>query len=264
MAEPAGARPRYVTPEALLQLRFGSAPRPEWDVAIICFRGAGGSEAVVKSLGARPVAGKALYGIEPSRDRPLVHEASLGRHRLVVVSECIWGAPQAAILVEELAALGARAVLGFGVAGALVAELPKGTQIVATAAAATDGTSPAYTAALEVAADVDLATALGAAAARIGVPLAPVTVATVDALYRETPADVRRWLGRGAGAVNMETAPLYAAAAACGVRSLWLGHISDALLDRGAWDSWQRPAVFTDVTVALLAALLGDLADRSL
>ena len=28
---------------------------------------------------------------------------------------------------------------------------------------------------------------------------------------------------------NMETAPLYAAAAVCTVRSLWLGHISDTL-----------------------------------
>jgi purine-nucleoside phosphorylase len=62
----------------------------------------------------------------------------------------------------------------------------------------------------------------------------------------------------------METAPLYAAAAACGVRSLWLGHVSDSLLDDGAWDSWHRPAACTDVTVELLVAFLGDLAGRRL
>lgn len=246
-----------------MRLRFGGAPRPQWDVAVICFRGPAGSQAVVKRLGARPVAGKALYGIEPSRERPLVHEASAGDHRVVVVSECIWGAPQAAILVEELAGLGARVVLGFGVAGGLVPELPKGTQIVAPAASVTDGTSRAYTSATEVTADPELAAALAAAAARLAVPVVPVTVATVDALFRETPADVRRWLGIGARAVNMETAPLYAAAAACGVRSLWLGHVSDSLLDDGAWESWQRPAVFTDVTVELLAGLLAGLAGRS-
>jgi purine-nucleoside phosphorylase len=55
----------------------------------------------------------------------------------------------------------------------------------------------------------------------------------------------------------METAPLYAAAAACGVRSLWLGHVSDTLsLTTHAWDSWQRPPEMTEVSVALTAGLL--------
>lgn len=74
---------------------------------------------------------------------------------------------------------------------------------------------------------------------------------------------MRAWLGRGARAVNMETAPLYAAAAVCAVRSLWLGHISDSLsLDGRTWDSWQRPVAMTDVTVALMAGLLEQLATR--
>jgi uridine phosphorylase len=33
--------------------------------------------------------------------------------------------------LEELAALGVRTIVGFGVAGSLVDDLPKGTQIVA-------------------------------------------------------------------------------------------------------------------------------------
>src|SRR6266567_1916572 len=101
------------------------------------------------------------------------------------------------------------------------------------------------------------AAALGAVAVARGTDLVPVKVATVDALYRETPADVRGWLRRGARAINMETAPLYAAAAVCEVRSLWLGHISDTLsLDGQEWESWQRPAAMTDVTVSLMAGLL--------
>jgi len=43
----------------------------------------------------------------------------------------------------------------------------------------------------------------------------------------------------------------------CEVRSLWLGHISDTLsLDSQEWESWQRPAAMTDVTVSLMAGLL--------
>jgi len=173
------------------------------------------------------------------------------------VSRCLWGGPQTAILVEELAALGVRIVIGYGVAGSLVADLPKGTQIVAASGVVTDGTSRAYTHLDEVAADSALMAELETAAAGLGIEVRLARVATVDALYRETPDDVRGWLARGAHAINMETAPLYAAAAACEMRSVWLGHISDSLsLDSEAWESWQRPATMTDVTVALTAGLL--------
>ena len=249
--------PRYITPDALLGLRFGAGPRPTWDTAILCFRGDTGGEALVRKLNARPVGTKVLYGLEESRERPFVHEAALGGLRIVLVGRCLWGAPQTAILVEELAGLGIRTILGFGVAGSLVSELGKGTQIVAARGLVTDGTSRAYTSAADVGPDAGLAATLATTATALGVAMTPVTVATVDALYRETPAAVRRWLALGAEAINMETAPLYAASAVCGVRSLWLGHVSDTLsLETHAWESWQRPIAMTDVTVALTVGLL--------
>jgi uridine phosphorylase len=264
MSDSAGQPSRYITPEALMKLRFGDGPRPRWDIGILCFRGPGGGEALVKRLGARPVLEKSFYGIEPSPDHSHVHEVTLGGRRIVVVSHLLWGAPQAAILTEELAALGAQVIVGYGVAGSLVADLPKGTQIFAATGVVTDGTSPSYTTEGEVAADAGLVTALTTAAAALGIDVSPVVVATVDALFRETPDDVRRWLARGARAINMETAPLYAAATACAVKSLWLGHISDTLaLDSHQWDSWLRPAEMTDVTVALVAALLEELSARA-
>ena len=64
----------------------------------------------------------------------------------------------------------------------------------------------------------------------------PVAVATVDAVYRETPALVAAWRALGTQVVNMESAPFYAAASACGVRALWLGQVSDMLLD--TWHDW--------------------------
>ena len=76
-----------------------------------------------------------------------------------------------------------------------------------------------------------------------------------------TPDDVRRWLDVGAQAINMETAPLYAAAAACHVRRVWVGHVSDTLsLVSRRWDSWIRPDGMTDLTVALTVGLLETLA----
>jgi uridine phosphorylase len=71
-----------------------------------------------------------LYGLEHSIDIPQVYEATIDRHRVGVVSRCIWGGPQAAILVEELAELGVKYMIGYGAAGGIVPDLPQGTQIV--------------------------------------------------------------------------------------------------------------------------------------
>ena len=121
----------------------------------------------------------------------------------------------------------------------------------------TDGTSRAYTSANEAVADAGLAAALVATATRVGIAVVPVKIATVDALFCETPADVHRWVALGAQAINMETTPLYAAASMCGLRAVWLGHISDTLsLTTATWDSWQRPAAMTEETVALTIGFL--------
>ena len=251
---------RYITPEALLRMRFDEPPWPSWDVAVLCFRGDAGGGALVDKLGARPVGGKTLYGLEETAERPFSYQVTLGGQRVLIVQRCLWGGPQAAILVEELACLGVRVIIGFGVAGSLVERLPKGTQIVGTRAAVIDGTTRAYTAATAVEPAAGLLAATLATAERHAIPLAPVCLAGVDALYRETPDDVRRWRSLDIDAINMETPTLYASAATCGVRSVWLGHVSDTLwLTSQAWDSWQRPAAFTDVTVALTVGLLESL-----
>src|SRR5882672_10657873 len=227
-------------------MRFGERPWPSWDIAVLCFRGEGGGGALVQKLGARRVGARTLYALEETAERPFVYETALGDRRILVVQRCLWGGPQAAILVEELACLGVRVIVGFGVAGSLVETLPKGTQVVGARAVVIDGTTRAYTAADAVDPDPGLLAAVRALAERQG-----------DALYRETPDDVRRWLDLGVEAINMETPTLYAAAAACGVRSVWLGHVSDTLwLSTQQWDSWQRPAALTDVTVALTVGLL--------
>lgn len=64
-----------------------------------------------------------------------------------------------------------------------------------------------------------------------------VTCATVDAAYRETPELIQSFRGQGAQVINLETSALYAAAQSCGVRSVWIGYVSD-LLVAGEWDDW--------------------------
>src|SRR6185295_16018533 len=126
-------------------MRFGEPPWPGWDVAVLCFRGDAGGGALVDKLGARPVGGKTLYGLEETAERPFSYQVTLGGQRVLLVQRCLWGGPQTAILVEELACLGVRVIVGFGVAGSLVETLPKGTQIVGAHGIVLDGTARAYT-----------------------------------------------------------------------------------------------------------------------
>jgi purine-nucleoside phosphorylase len=63
----------------------------------------------------------------------------------------------------------------------------------------------------------------------------------------------------GAQAINMETTPLYAASNSCGVKSLWLGFISDCLFG-DSWDSWHdRPISTTEQIAETTAALVESL-----
>jgi uridine phosphorylase len=94
------------------------------------------------------------------------------------------GGPSAAIVLEELAALGARRVVRVGTCGALREDLRFGDVVVAREALAGDGTSRALGAGATVGADPGLTAALEGAAgdsARVG------AVLTTDLFYEHGP-----------------------------------------------------------------------------
>jgi uridine phosphorylase len=250
---------RYIDPETTLRGRVEDVGQVGWDAAVICFRNLEGSQTVVSRLGALPVRHKWLWGMEPSEDSPPVFECKVGALTVGVLSRCNWGGPRAAILVEELAELGVPAVVGVGAAGGLVAEFPRGTQAVASRALVTDGTSPHYTTEDSASPDSGLLNLARAVATRAGVLTRDGCVATVDAVYRETPELIGGYRARGAQSVNMETTPFYAAAAKCGIRALWLGHVSDSLSE-DAWEPWDDLEDMTAVTAAWAAGVLASLA----
>jgi uridine phosphorylase len=219
---------RFITPAVLFPSRFPElAHRPKWDAAVICFRDPGGSRLLVEALGGVPWGRKVFWGIEETPDHPRVFVAQVAGRTVGIVTHCIWGTAQASILVEELAELGVPIVIGYGAAGSFDSALPQGTQLVACSAPATDGASKQYGNG-PFSPDPELLALVRNAE--------PAVVATVDAVYRETPELVAEWRAIGAQVVNMESAPFYAAAQACGVRALWLGHVSDMLLDE--WHGW--------------------------
>jgi len=219
---------RFITPTRLIAGRFNDeADIPQWDAAVICFRDMKGSQAIIQALGGLPVGRKVFWGMEETEELPYVYTAEVDGRRVGIAGRCIWGGPQAAILVEELSAMGVKCIIGYGAAGSLDPSLGHGSQLVISSALATDGTSRQYSDG-PFHPDEDMAALVPSAS--------HVVAATVDAVYRETPQLVEHYTQIGAQVVNMEAAPFYAAASACGLRAVWVGHVSDVLL--GDWKDW--------------------------
>jgi uridine phosphorylase len=239
---------RYITPESILALRLKGQTRPNWKKALICFLAIGPCERIIRQLQARPLKIKVLWGMEVTDDKPFTYEADIDGEPVLIAVRCNWGGPQAAILVEEMASLGVQTLLGLGAAGAIDETLKLGAQIAASEAPALDGTSKAYTTEPSHPAPSLLkgAQALGAQ---------PVKIATHDAFYRETDADLAAWQAAGLQAINMESAPFYAAATACNINALWLGSISDKLSPNShTWAEDRNP--MTDETLRIALQLL--------
>jgi uridine phosphorylase len=213
---------------------------PKWPAALMVFRDKAGSGQVLDQLdGVEPIPHRMIYNsCGPELLDGCVYKARIGGDEVLVLTRCVWGGPQVAILVEELACLGVRCIVGYGIAGSMDPALRRGNLIVGASALASDGTTRAYSREETILPDGSLLEQ----AMRLGGqdPLTCVRVATVDALYRETHELIDGYKARGAGVVNMETSPLYAVTKACGIRAIWLGYVSDLLLD-GRWDDWYVP-----------------------
>jgi len=131
----------------------------------------------------------------------------------VTVQSTGMGGPSAAVVTEELIALGARRLVRIGTCGALDSSLALGELLAVEAALAADGTSRALGAGRRVAADPELTSALVQAGARA------VTVASTDLFFEPRAGAEERWRGEGASAVEMEAATVFQVAQLRGVRA---------------------------------------------
>lgn len=117
------------------------------------------------------------------------------------------GGPSAAIVCEELIALGARRLVRIGTCGALDGTLEPGTLVAAEAVIAADGASAALGADGAVHPDRTLTARLVEAGA------VPLTVASSDLFYDDREAPVAGWRRAGATAVEMEAGAVLQVAA---------------------------------------------------
>ena len=136
------------------------------------------------------------------------------------------GAPVAAIVVEELAALGAEAVIGVGTAGAIGGGLAAGDLVVCSRALRDEGTSHHYAPPERFAAPDPGLTGL----LRAKLPAAASGPTwTTDAPYRETVEEITRYRGEGILTVEMEAAALFTVARLSGLAAAAAFCVSDVL-----------------------------------
>ena len=148
---------------------------------------------------------------------------------LLTVQATGMGGPSAAIVCEELIALGARTLVRIGTCGALDPEIELGTLLAVERALPGDGTSAALGANGAIEPDPSLlARLVEEAGAR------PVTVATSDLFYDPREDAATAWIERGAVAVEMEAATVFQVAARRGVAAACVLGVSDVATAEGA------------------------------
>jgi DeoD family purine-nucleoside phosphorylase len=131
------------------------------------------------------------------------------------------GGPSAAIVAEELIALGARRLVRIGTCGAFPGALALGDLVAAESVLPADGTSAA------LGANGSLAPDAGLLARLVGAGATPRTVVSSDLFYDPREDRVAEWVERGAVAVEMEAAALLRVAARRGVEAACVLGVSD-------------------------------------
>jgi len=135
------------------------------------------------------------------------------------------GGPSTAIVLNELAELGVRRAIRVGTCGALDPALGHGDLVVVAEALAEDGASRALGASELAEPDPELT---GRLAGELPDRAAPARVVTTDLFYEGEP---ERWLSRGAVAVEMQAAALFALGSRLGVATACVLAVSDTFED---------------------------------
>ncbi|MDJ0780501.1 MAG: nucleoside phosphorylase [Desulfosarcinaceae bacterium] len=158
----------------------------------------------------------------------------------------LMGAPYAVMLMETLVAWGAREFCFLGWCGAIQREIAVGDLLWVTEAHIDEGTSPSYGQRWQGRVRAP-AHGLGHRADRVlrddGLPALKGAVWTTDAIFRETPAKVKRFRAAGALAVEMEVSALYAAAEFHEISCLALLTVSDRVVDN-IWQPGFKTEIF--------------------
>ncbi|MDD2717713.1 MAG: nucleoside phosphorylase [Candidatus Wallbacteria bacterium] len=140
------------------------------------------------------------------------------------------GAPSSAAVLEELIALGVKKIVSIGTAGSLQEDLRPGGLVVCERAIRDEGTSYHYLKPARYArASAALVRQLKNTLNQMKVRYQAGASWTIDAPYRETAAEVKKYRDEGILTVEMEASALFAVAEFRGVELAAMFTVSDCL-----------------------------------
>ncbi|WDN56890.1 nucleoside phosphorylase [Streptomyces clavuligerus] len=146
-------------------------------------------------------------------DRWVSADLHLSHDNVVLCSGFGRGAPAAGLIIEQLIAFGARAVITIGTAATLAEGLHPGDLVICRDALRGEGLSHHYLApGRYITPDTHLTGLLAAEIDGNGARVRQERVWTTDALYRETATEVQQFTAEGAMAADMEAAGVLAVA----------------------------------------------------
>ena len=222
-------RPSIVRPEVLAAhgLETGAyAAVPPPTAAIMCYH---------RGLAARLLETRAATTIPGFFGDTHLLDSTGGT--VALVAEFGIGSPVAAVMLEDLVALGCRRIISIGTCGGMSQDLAVGELVVPDRAVRDEGTSHHYLPSGEPAvAHGELTSRLAAQLDRRGIDHRRSATWTTDAIYRETADEVRAHVAAGVDVVEMEAAALFAVGQVRGAEVASLLVVSDIIdtLD-GSW-----------------------------
>jgi uridine phosphorylase len=225
--------PSVFQPAALLREARRQKGLPALDVPRVCILDPDGDivRHLLRTGRAAPFPGWACY-------HTTLYTFALGtdalRAETVGIVGCVVGAPFAVLVAEQLFASGCGFLVSLTSAGQIVPAGSPPYFVVIDRALRDEGTSHHYAPPAEYSeADPGLVEAAAAALERIGAPAVVGASWTTDAPFRETADAIAAARHKGALAVEMESAALYAFARATGKRVLCLAHVTNTMAQAG-------------------------------
>lgn len=168
-----------------------------------------------------------------------------------------YGAPGAAIVIEELATLGVRRFINIGLAGALPNDVDFGDLVLCTAAIRDEGVSHHYVPSARYAfPSTTLTDEVRQVLMRRGETFSEGMTWTLDAIYRETLEEALAYREEGVVTVEMEAAALFAIADVRGVEIASLFTVSDHLLAQSEWRAAPDKQLLTNGLARILDVAL--------
>ncbi len=159
----------------------------------------------------------------------IMHGFELGGRRVGIVG-CAVGAPYAVLVAEQMFASGCRLLLNITSSGELAPLGPRPYFVLVERALRDEGTSYHYRPAEDYAhADAGLIARISALFADGGPVVYRGATWTTDAPFRETVDVIERGSALGLAAIEMESAALYALAAAHGLPIACFAHVTNAM-----------------------------------